>query len=646
MDKKLYYKILLYPIAMLILVAFTLVSYSIYQHQNNFQQLSNDLKMKFHTHYKEDTKNKVYTVFTRLNMHQKNTENILKKRIKDKTDKMIKMLNYLYYKYNNSLDESSMKKLLIDTIESFTFENKDNFFFVNDFNTNKIISHKRMPKLVGKDMTNHTDIKGLNLTLSKKKILKKQKSGFQKVYFKKPIKLNNKEYPKIVYFTKFKPYNWMIGTGEYIEDVKNNIQKEILNNISKIHNISNEDLFIWKVNKNIQEKNFTVLYSKDLKNIINKKPSKYIVNNIFTNKVIDNLEKNHYSYSKYKITKLNENISKEKFSYLYYFKEWEWIIGSGVFNEDIDFLLLEKRKNLKNTQIIKIQNTIIFIIFALLILGFIFYILLKQVVLLISRNEEIIRNLNKNLTNKLHIQIKELREKDMLLIQKSKNEELGELMAMITHQWRQPLNTINSTMAKLYQDVLLETITNDKLMVHIEEIENLTSFISKTIDDFNNFYTKEQNKSIFILKESINKVLKVIHSKHSLYKNIDISIKQKSKKKIYGLESIFQQVVLIIINNAIDNFKAKNIYKPKIDINIYQNNDSIYVMFQDNGGGIDNKILDTIFDLYVSTKKETSEGMGLYIARLILKTHFNAKITASNTNDGALFKLEFKNEKI
>jgi len=163
MNKKLYYQILLYPIVMILIVAISLISCYTYQHNKNFKNLKQDLLLRFENHNKQTTKDKVDIVIKRFQVQQLDLEAQLKKKIKRKVDSINTILNNLYKKYHKILSKNEMQELLVNTVESYSFEDSDNFFFLTDLNTNKIISHKKIPNLVGKDMTKHTDSNGLNL---------------------------------------------------------------------------------------------------------------------------------------------------------------------------------------------------------------------------------------------------------------------------------------------------------------------------------------------------------------------------------------------------------------------------------------------------------------------------------------------------
>jgi len=120
-----------------------------------------------------------------------------------------------------------------------------------------------------------------------------------------------------------------------------------------------------------------------------------------------------------------------------------------------------------------------------------------------------------------------------------------------------------------------------------------------------------------------------------------VELNSSSKYYVKGYITLFQQIVLSLMTNALDSFTIRNIQEPIITINSYDTNDFIYIEVSDNAGGIDESYIEQIFDLYFSTKKkEVASGLGLYIAKSIIEKHFDANIFVENIKNGAKFTLK------
>ena len=241
------------------------------------------------------------------------------------------------------------------------------------------------------------------------------------------------------------------------------------------------------------------------------------------------------------------------------------------------------------------------------------------------------------LKQKVELEVEKNLEKDRLLVQQNKLASMGEMLGNIAHQWRQPLNNINlliyyirDSYGKLPKDELNENIKNAKLQI---------DFMSQTIDDVRNFYKPSKEKKLFNIKESIIQSSKIVKS--SLEKNsIELKIEAQDLE-IDSYENEFEQVIVNILNNAVDAkiLKDKIIkFRAVIEIKIYKENETLFISIFNNCGNIDEKIIERIFEPYFSTKFENQgTGIGLYMTKVIIEKNMNGKIEAINKDDGVEF---------
>jgi signal transduction histidine kinase len=224
-----------------------------------------------------------------------------------------------------------------------------------------------------------------------------------------------------------------------------------------------------------------------------------------------------------------------------------------------------------------------------------------------------------------------------MILQQSKFVKSGEMIANITHQFRQPLNNISYILINLkkkFNNQTLDEIYFDKKIIQANE---QVDFLSKTIDDFKEFYTISKEKEIFTVKDAINNALTILSADLKTNNiNLDLKFDTYEDIKIFGVRSELSQVVISIISNSID--VLKNIEEPRININISSNSADVIICFLDNGGGIKNKNIKKIFDPYFSTKEEGT-GLGLYLTKMIIEDSFSGKINVENQKEGALFSL-------
>ncbi len=267
---------------------------------------------------------------------------------------------------------------------------------------------------------------------------------------------------------------------------------------------------------------------------------------------------------------------------------------------------------------------------------------LKALSHLISQTSKELEEINENLKEKIKIEVEKSREKDKALIQQSKLAQMGEMIAMIAHQWRQPLGAITAIANDLILKIMFDRYDKKYFDKKLKNITDLSQHLSKTIDDFRGFYKKDKEKIEIFLKDIVKDVLNIIASSVE-NKNIKIITEFYSTKKIYTYPNEVRQVVLNLIKNAEDILLEKGVKNPYIKIKIYDDKNNSYIEVSDNGGGVPESIMDKIFDPYFSTKtKKDGTGLGLYMSKIIIEEHCNGTLSVSNSEEGAIFKIEFK----
>ena len=235
---------------------------------------------------------------------------------------------------------------------------------------------------------------------------------------------------------------------------------------------------------------------------------------------------------------------------------------------------------------------------------------------------------------------REKQEQEKILIIQSKLASMGEMIALIAHQWRQPLSSINGVVINIDVDHRKKILDSEMLDKHLNQIESTTAYLSKTINDFTDFFSKNKKSESFYMRDIIKQAedLTVISS----HKNIEITYTEKDDIKVVGYSSELIQSLLILLNNAIYACQKNldNINQGKIMIKAYKEKDDVFISVEDNGGGIDKKNIKKIFDPYFTTKdKENGTGLGLYILRLIVEDSMYGKIFVRNEKEGAVFTI-------
>lgn len=249
-------------------------------------------------------------------------------------------------------------------------------------------------------------------------------------------------------------------------------------------------------------------------------------------------------------------------------------------------------------------------------------------------------------TNKLYIQIltKAKRDKNKLLIQKTKMASMGEMLANIAHQWRQPLAAIAINTTHLERKNKKGKLTKEFVDTYVDTINYTIQNMSQTIEDFSDFFKPNKEKVSFDLTKIIDEAL-IILTKNLLENSINIEFDNSVNYNYKSYKNELLQVLLNIIKNAKDAIKIANINNGTIKIKIIENKNNYEISIADNGTGISEDILDKIFEPYFTTKfQDKGTGIGLYMCKIIIEDSLQGEIELKNKNNGTLCTIKLPKE--
>ncbi len=298
--------------------------------------------------------------------------------------------------------------------------------------------------------------------------------------------------------------------------------------------------------------------------------------------------------------------------------------NENYINDDL-YVMTNKKPKLNYTETISAKNDDI-------------RILNTSKVPLLDENDNVIGVLGviQDLTNQIDNQNR-LKEHEQLLIQQSKLASMGEMIANIAHQWRQPLSIISTSATGIKIQKEMGVLDDDSEIKSLDCINENAQYLSNTIEDFRDFFKKSKIKSFINLDKLLEKTLKLILTR---LKNKEITIVKNNldiEFETYEREMI--QVFINIINNSIDALENKD-YDKFIFFETQKFEDKIIIKIKDNAGGIEENILDRIFEPYFTTKEsKQGTGIGLYMCNEIIVKHLHGKILVSNES------FEYKNQK-
>ncbi|UTJ05517.1 sensor histidine kinase [Arcobacter roscoffensis] len=233
-------------------------------------------------------------------------------------------------------------------------------------------------------------------------------------------------------------------------------------------------------------------------------------------------------------------------------------------------------------------------------------------------------------------------QKDKQLLEQSKMAQMGEMIANIAHQWRQPLSTISTAASGVKLNHELEMIKKEDIPKSMDIIVSNCKYLSETIDTFQDFIKEKKVKNEELLQKRIDESLKIVsaslkNNHITLVNNIDYE--KEVRLKIVGQE--LSQVLINILNNAKDAFVQNDIKSSRfVKINLLEDVKFVQIIIEDNAGGISEENLAKVFDPYFTTKhKFKGTGLGLYMCKTIIEKHFEGELSVENGKEGAVFKI-------
>ena len=596
------------PLVFIITVSLIITGFLYWDKQTTFQEQKIVISNEFIKTNKEKIKTEVDDLYEFIEKTQKETEERLKKSIKDRVYEAHNIAMRIYNENKDTKTREEITKMIKDVLVDIRFNNGRGYFFIYSFDYECILLPINR-KLEGTSFYNFKEGGGTYLTRNIIEQLKKEREGFLSWSFYKPEDMKN-QYKKIGFNIHFEPYDWFIGTGEYFVDFEEDVKKEVLEYISRISQNEKDYFFILNYDKKTFYHVIKELIGLPAQNITN----------VETKKAFDDMvsiAKSGEGFLTYNHKYGNNNEFSTKTSYIKGLDNWQWVIGKGFYQDDIQQLLIEKEKQLDKDYQRKIFN----------IFGIVF---ILTIILLIASMyiSKILEKKFEKYKNEIDAHIKENTKQHHILFQQSKMAAMGEMLGNIAHQWRQPLSVITTAATGMKVQKEFGTLDDEAINRSVDTITDSALYLSKTIDDFRNFFKRDKTETNFSTNEVIGKVLKLTKSQFKIH---EISIiKNIEEFNLFGLENEFVQALINILNNAKDALIDKE--APKlIFINVLKNDNKAIIKIADNGGGIDEKIIDKVCEPYFTTKHQSQgTGIGLYMTEEIIVKHMYGKFTISN----------------
>ena len=639
-------------VALLTLISFLFI---VYNSIENFQtKYTGELKNNLIQREKEVTKRNLFEAVREIKYLKNQTNHRLQEKLKQRIYEANEIIKNII-KENKSKSKEEIKKLVSTALAPIRFFNKRGYYFVYDKDTKKSVIHP-VKKFIGKDMSKFKDKKGQLLVKLYDKTIKQCGEGFATIYFVKPKSEDKKEYKKIVFVKYIPQLNWVIGTGDYFDEVEKKIQKELLNRLSQVRYAKNG--YLWIINTDhilLMHPYRKDFIGEDETNLVDSKGTKII--QMFVNEA---KKTDKGKFVEYFWKKPNSDKFYKKISYIKHIKDWNWVIGTGVYLDDLNELVKieEEAYNKKISQLYK--NIFIVFGFIMIITILLSIKLSKNIKKEFSTYSNALQETNDNLehnvvqrtkelkelNNMLEIRVQEETEKNRLqeiqLFEQSKFAQMGEMIENIAHQWRQPLSVISTISSGIKFQYELGTFKKEDVIKDLGTLVRTTQHLSDTIDIFRDFIKEKRELKEVAVQDRLDKILEITdaslkNSHIRIIKEIDYNDPIRVKIVLGELS----QVLINIINNSKDALNDKDIDDKWIKIACRKDGQKAIISIEDNAKGISDEIIDKVFDPYFTTKHQSQgTGIGLYMSKNIIEKHLGGKLYVENSSNGAKFYIE------
>ena len=420
---------------------------------------------------------------------------------------------------------------------------------------------------------------------------------------------------------KNKHKNFLREKAKYIESFMNIIYEQELN---KSEPLSTKNIlkFIDSIKK--YDSGFIFIFRED--GIVIKHPcAQTLINLVQTNNRKTILSKliqasKDKSFVKYQGTNCIDDDFIDKIGIVYHIKTTDLYIVISKNQRDILYSIEQKKLVWEDKLNDELKENIK-LLFILSLISIFFSIIFSKIINKLIKDYE-----------------KEIKDSNKAMFSQARLAQAGELLSMISHQWRQPISKIASIASNMrFKMMMGSELSPEYIDKSLEDIEKHTEFLSETIDDFREFYKPQKSKELEYILPLIDRSLNFLDNQINK-KNILIQKEFDKDVKVSLYPNEFMQVIINIVQNAIDFSKDGAYIKIKTEVK----EDEYTISISDEAGGMSDECMQKIFDAHFSTKtskKSTNLGLGLYVSKVIIESHFNGKLEVKSQGENSTFTI-------
>ena len=426
-----------------IIAAFLISIFFQYLH---FKHDLNHYKKEFTEQKKEEVKNEVLMIYGLIKYKEELLRKTVEDRLIDRVNQAYSLAMNIYETNKQTKTKDEIKYLIAQSLNNFKFKDHNNYFFINSNKGQAILFNKELKLDKYIDLFDFKDANNEPVIQIQAKIVKEKKEGFTTNTFIKPNSNDEVQYSKLSYVKLFEPFDWHIGTGEYLDDLTKNAQEEILG---------------WLNTLKYKNSSYSFLNTTDGQTLIFEgkrvEPKPHPYPELF-NQQVETAKNPNGNFFEYRFKKPNSNEEFEKISFIKKFDEYGWIIGCGVYLDEIEKELLRKEEIFKDN--INQQIVSMFIIFLFILLAI--YFISKYLADFINKNiKNLIQSFSKAALKNEKIDTNTLTFKEFIILANSLNKTL-ENKNMVEKKLQDYINIVN-------QNVIISSTNIQGVITEVSE---------------------------------------------------------------------------------------------------------------------------------------------------------------------------------
>lgn len=412
----------------------------------NFKNEFNHYKKEFTEQKKKEVKNEVLMIYGLIKYKEELLKKTVEDRLKDRVNQAYALAMDIYETNKQTKTEDEIKYLIAQSLNNFKFQEHNNYFFINSNKGQAILFDNKIALDTYVDIWDLKDLNNNSIIQIQAKIAKEQKEGFTTNKFIKPNSNDKNQYSKLSYIKLFEPFDWHIGIGEYIDELTKKNQQEILDWLNTLKYENSSYSFLNTTD------GYTLIYEGKK---VEPKPHPYPE---ILEKQLEIIKNPNGDFFEYKFKKPNSNEEFEKISFIKQYENYNWVIGCGVYLDEIEKELLRKEAIFKSN--INQQIVSMFIIFLFILVAI--YFISRYIADFINKNiKNLIYSFSKASLKNEKVDTNQLNFKEFIILANSLNKTL-ENKNMVEKKLQDYINIVN-------QNVIISSTNKQGVITEVSE---------------------------------------------------------------------------------------------------------------------------------------------------------------------------------